>query len=102
MNRLKLAIIPLTAALAAWPAYGETILIPVSRQGADRGDLHLPTTGNTQQHVKQQYGEPEAISKAVGEPPISRWDYSEFSVYFESGTVIHSVLKHRPNQSPAK
>ena len=32
----------------------------------------------------------------VGQPPITRWDYREFSVYFEYDHVINSVRHHRP------
>ena len=32
---------------------------------------------------------------AVGEPPITRWDYPGFSVYFEHETVIHSVARRQ-------
>ena len=31
----------------------------------------------------------------MGKPPISRWDYREFSVYFESGVVVDAVRQHR-------
>jgi hypothetical protein len=28
----------------------------------------------------------------VGEPPISRWDYPAYSVFFEGPFVIHTVV----------
>jgi hypothetical protein len=28
----------------------------------------------------------------VGEPPITRWDYGSYSVYFEYDVVLFSVL----------
>jgi hypothetical protein len=34
--------------------------------------------------------------KPVGQPPITRWDYREFSVYFEYDHVINSVRHHQP------
>ncbi|MGV8228465.1 phosphodiesterase, partial [Pseudomonas aeruginosa] len=37
----------------------------------------------------------------VGQPPIVRWDYRDFSVYFESGRVLDSVRHHRP-RNPAQ
>jgi hypothetical protein len=30
---------------------------------------------------------------AVGEPPISRWVYPQFVVYFEGSYVIHAVAR---------
>lgn len=31
----------------------------------------------------------------IGPPPITRWDYTGFSVYFEYSTVINSVKNHQ-------
>jgi hypothetical protein len=41
--------------------------------------------------VRERWGEPRQRLAAVGEPPISRWVYDGFSVYFEHRHVIHSV-----------
>ena len=30
---------------------------------------------------------------AVGEPPITRWEYRNMIVYFEYDRVIHAVMK---------
>jgi hypothetical protein len=43
--------------------------------------------------VEQTFGVPEAKFPAVGDPPITRWNYPEFSVFFEFDKVIHSVVK---------
>ena len=53
-----------------------------------------PTRGMSMTKVEQQFGQPEQSSNAVGEPPITRWDYQDFVVYFEHNTVIHSVVPH--------
>lgn len=52
-----------------------------------------PTQGMDMTQVEQKFGTPEARFPAVGEPPITRWNYSEFSVFFEYDKVIHSVVK---------
>ncbi|MNP72185.1 hypothetical protein D3C76_1686850 [compost metagenome] len=44
----------------------------------------------------ERFGLPDQEHPAVGKPPISRWDYREFSVYFESGQVVDSVRHHQP------
>lgn len=54
-------------------------------------DSPRPTRGMTQASVQSRFGAPEARRAAVGEPPISRWDYSGFIVYFEYDRVIHAV-----------
>lgn len=52
-----------------------------------------PTQGMNMSQVEQKFGAPESKVAAVGEPPISRWVYPEFSVFFEYDKVIHSVIK---------
>ncbi len=58
--------------------------------GADDG---RPTRGMTQASVESKYGAPVAKSAAVGEPPISTWEYQSMVVYFEYDRVIHAVKK---------
>lgn len=52
-----------------------------------------PSRGMTQARVTADYGQPSARIEAVGEPPISRWEYPGFVVFFERDRVIHSVTK---------
>jgi hypothetical protein len=47
--------------------------------------------GLSMHQVEQRYGEPSRRIGAVGDPPISRWIYPEFVVYFEGQFVIHAV-----------
>jgi hypothetical protein len=41
--------------------------------------------------VEQQFGAPVTRHETVGQPPITRWDYSGFAVFFERDIVIHAV-----------
>ena len=84
----------LSCLLLALPVSAETIEIPVGEQGD--ASLSLPVRGESQHAVLERYGLPDEEHPAVGKPPISRWDYREFSVYFESGRVIDSVRHHQP------
>lgn len=52
-----------------------------------------PASGMTQASVEAKYGTPVSKIAPVGDPPISRWVYSDFIVYFEYDRVIHTVLK---------
>lgn len=72
----------------------DTLQIPIGQQGVEQPAL--PARGTAQNAVLQRFGLPDEEHPAVGQPPISRWDYREFSVYFESGRVIDSVNHHRP------
>ncbi len=52
-----------------------------------------PARGMTQARVEARYGAPQRADDAVGDPPISKWHYEKFVVYFEYDRVIHAVLK---------
>lgn len=52
-----------------------------------------PSSGTTQAKVESTFGSPRAKNAAVGDPPISSWEYDGFIVYFEYDRVIHSVKK---------
>ncbi len=51
----------------------------------------MPNRGMTMEQVKQSFGNPAKIISAVGHPPITRWRYDGFVVYFESTHVIHAL-----------
>ena len=82
--------------LVATSLQAEVIHIPVGQQAPENRNLPRPERGMSAETVIAKFGEPISIYPAVGEPPISRWEYSDFNVYFESQTVIHSVLTHKP------
>jgi hypothetical protein len=46
--------------------------------------------------VVVKFGEPLSKKSAVGQPPIIKWKYEKFTVYFESQWVINSVI-HKTN-----
>lgn len=56
-------------------------------------DGSRPARGTTRTQVEAKYGSPVNKIAAVGDPPISRWEYPEFTVYFEYDRVIHAVVK---------
>ena len=80
--------------------YAEVIQIPVASQAEELQTVDRPMRGSSKANVLAQYGQALSSSDNVGEPPISRWEYQDFYVVFESDIVIHSVLKHRPKHLP--
>ena len=72
---------------AAGPVSADTLLI----DGIVSGSNGVPTAGITKDRVAANWGEPSSKIAAVGEPPISRWIYDDFVVYFEFDHVIHTV-----------
>ncbi|MFK7954498.1 MAG: hypothetical protein AB8B96_00245 [Lysobacterales bacterium] len=61
----------------------------------------VPANGLTMEQVVSQFGEPGNKYNAVGEPPIVRWVYSEFTVYFEYQRVIHAVINRATSSETA-
>ena len=65
-------------------------------EGVSAGaDSSRPTRGMTATSVESRFGAPEAKVAAVGDPPISRWEYRDFVVFFEYDRVIHAVVKRK-------
>lgn len=81
-------------------ANGEVLQIPVGQQGSFEHEQALPQFGERKISVLERFGLADQEHPAVGQPPISRWDYRDFSVYFERDVVINSVRHHRPQQQP--
>lgn len=52
-----------------------------------------PTRGMTQAAVEANFGAPQSTRAPVGDPPITRWEYADFVVFFEYDKVIHAVTK---------
>lgn len=52
----------------------------------------VPHNGDKMAQVRARFGEPVTIDPAVGDPPITRWIYTDFTVYFEYEIVLHSVI----------
>ncbi len=53
---------------------------------------NLPARGMTKANVGSKYGQPSNKKAAIGDPPISRWDYPGYSVYFEYNLVLHTLV----------
>ncbi|WJW76772.1 hypothetical protein QVG61_06735 [Thiohalobacter sp. IOR34] len=96
LRRLFLASALLLAALPG--ARAEVLIIDAlkSEPPNSPAGLERPRSGQTMEAVRARFGEPQQILGPVGEPPITRWVYQDFTVYFEGSRVIHSVL-HRPH-----
>lgn len=50
-----------------------------------------PSRGTSMAQVERQFGAPAERFAAVGQPPITRWVYPDFVVFFEYSHVIHAV-----------
>jgi hypothetical protein len=84
---LALAVVGLWGSLAL----AETVVID-DQVAVRKSTLARPARGATMSAVEAKFGAPQDRHAAVGTPPITRWDYSGFSVYFEKERVIHAVV----------
>ena len=75
----------------AQPGCAETVAVD-SGIAVKESDVAAPTRGMTMHEVADKFGAPVTKVPAVGSPPISRWEYPGFVVYFEHDHVIHSVI----------
>lgn len=98
--RVLLQALVAWAGLTASGLHAERILVPVGQQGKQAA-IDLPNKGASQATVRAQFGEPLSSNGPVGTPPITTWNYGDFSVYFEYNHVIHAVRKHTPVTAPA-
>jgi hypothetical protein len=55
-------------------------------------DVVRPERGMTMEEVSTRFGNPSQIKPPVGNPPITRWVYDNFTVHFEQNYVIHTVV----------
>jgi hypothetical protein len=90
MKSLLVATVLLGAiAVPPPPLPADVLLIEELRQA---GRMELPENGPTKPEVETRFGKPEIRHSAVGDPPISRWEYKRWSVYFEYNRVLFTVL----------
>ena len=92
MTRMVLALMLGVAALfvPAETVDADVLLIEEVRQAES---MQLPTNGMRKEDVRAKFGDPADMRAPVGDPPITRWDYEHWSVYFEYDLVLFTVLK---------
>ena len=92
MTRMVLTLMLAAAAFLAPSTIvnADVLLIEEVRQAEN---MQLPANGMHKDDVRSQFGAPAQAHSPVGDPPISRWDYEHWSVYFEYDLVLFTVLK---------
>jgi hypothetical protein len=75
---------------AASAAVADTVVVNDQVQLRE-SQTPTPHRGTTMSDVEKRFGAPANRHATVGEPPITRWDYNGFAVFFERDRVIHAV-----------
>ena len=96
MKALILTLALTAGLLLQAPAQAETLLV----ERVQSEPQPLPGRGQTMTQVEARFGAPQVKHAAVSgpnnrraNPPITRWDYAGFSVYFEYSHVVDAVAK---------
>jgi hypothetical protein len=84
-------LLPGLSLIAAMTVANADTLLLDGVQIAEATRTERPARGVSKAQVEQRYGQPTRMVAAIGEPPISRWEYPGFVVYFEFDHVIHAV-----------
>ena len=85
--------------IASFSISADTLLIDAIYQAPpnDPSGLLRPTNGHSMKMVLAKFGQPNERMAPVGNPPITRWIYDEFTVYFEHKLVVNSAVHLGPN-----
>ena len=80
---------------AAGSALADTVVVNDQVQVRE-SQVDRPKRGVTMSEVEKHFGAPVTRHPTVGgasshQPPITRWDYNGFSVFFERDRVVDSV-----------
>jgi hypothetical protein len=54
--------------------------------------VEKPARGTDMAAVRAKFGTPTQETPAVGQPPITRWEYPGYVVFFEHDKVLHTVV----------
>lgn len=99
-------LFPLAAGAAGWRYDGRMASAAEPSSGGSASSMvampatssavpaNAPRNNMTMDQVRESFGEPEKAVDAVGDPPIARWQYPQYVVYFEYDRVITSVGGH--------
>jgi len=94
--RLYLLLLLIVAGFGGFGVAGAESLIIDRLNAAQAAEQPHPVRGMSMEDVEATWGKPVSRQAPVGDPPIARWEYPRFVVYFEFNYVIHSVEKPRP------
>ena len=89
---IRSLVFGLTLAAAGFTAQADTLILDGLDMAAAT-TTERPSRGQTMATVETRVGSPSSKASAVGAPPIARWEYPGFTVFFEYDHVIHAVAR---------
>jgi len=98
MRKTVLAAFGIAWGLALAPSFAQNLQMAEPPAADTRAAL--PTRGMSMAQVESRFGAPAEKFAAVGQPPITRWVYPSFVVYFEYQHVVHTVAARTATAQP--
>ena len=107
MKALTLSLALTAGLLLQAPAQADTLLVERVQAEASQS---MPARGQTMAQVEAKFGAPQQKHAPIAgpgdrahNPPITRWDYAGYSVYFEHSHVVDAVAtKASPTEAGPK
>jgi len=90
---LAVALVAAVGGVSA-PVQADTLLMEqIQKEPANAYEgIPRPRRGMTMQRVEEVFGRPKKATQPVGRPPIVRWTYPTFVVFFERDVAIDVVV----------
>lgn len=89
MRKAWLVVVGIALGAGGGISTAQTLQVPETASAPTA--MSTPARGMSMAQVEARYGAPTQRYAAVGQPPITRWVYPSFVVYFEYSHVVHAV-----------
>ena len=100
MKPLIRLLLTTSLTLAVFSTSADTLLINALSQAPANSPSGLPrpVNGESMDTVRAKFGSPVEELGAIGSPPITRWVFDKFTVYFEYNRVVNSAVHLDPTE----
>ncbi len=101
MNRTLIVPLLFLGYAVSGTALADTLSMSSALSADESVRAILPDKGSRQSTVLRNFGHPDKRHAPAGgetpkHPPITRWDYATFSVFFENDHVVDAVVHNQP------
>lgn len=92
-KRIVLNLVVAAGAFGSMSVFAQELTTPPPPAStATTSSPMTPPRGASMEDVKAKFGAPSQQMPSVGQPPITRWEYPGYVVFFENDRVLHTVL----------
>jgi hypothetical protein len=98
MRNAVVASIAIACGLGCMPAHAQELQITEPPPAGSA--VAAPPRGTSMAAVEASFGAPVERYAPVGQPPITRWVYPSFVVFFEYSHVVHAVTRRAAPAAP--